>query len=124
LRDSEPPPSPPHREARAPFPVVPILVVLLGMMFFLLVASIGFNVWIFLTPDHGFRGNLQAQRAEEVARQQRVLAEQAAQAAELNKKQADLMQAQLQKQLQDLRRQRDEALQKLHEAEQRLEKKE
>jgi hypothetical protein len=106
-------PSPPHREARAPFPWIPLLVLLLGILFFLLVASVGFNVYMMVVPEQGFRLNARAAQAEAVAQQQRVMAEQAMRDAEANRKQADLNQARLQKQLEDLRRERDEALEKL-----------
>jgi hypothetical protein len=110
---TEPAPSSPHREARAPFPLIPLFVLLLGILLFLLVASIGFNVYMVVVPDQGFRVNDRAVQAEARERQQRLMAEQAMQAAEANRKQADLNQARLQKQLEDLRRERDEALEKL-----------
>jgi uncharacterized paraquat-inducible protein A len=100
----------PHREARAPFPLVPLFVLLLGILVFLLIASIGFNVYMMVIPDQGFRVNQQVRQAEMVAQQQRAMAVQAMQDAEANRKQADLNQARLQKQLEDLRRERDEAL--------------
>ena len=112
-RAPEPTASPPHREARAPFPWIPLMVLLLGILFFLLVASVGFNVYMMLIPDQGFRVNIRAVQAEEVARQQRVVAEQAMRDAEANRKQAELNQARLQKQLEDLRRERDDLREKL-----------
>jgi predicted nucleic acid-binding Zn-ribbon protein len=112
-RAPEPTLSPPHREARAPFPWIPLLVLLLGILFFLLVASVGFNVYVMVIPEQGFRFNENVRRAEQVAAEQRLAAQQAMQAADANKKQADLNQARMQKQLEDLRRERDEALEKL-----------
>lgn len=112
--------SPPHREARAPFPIVPILILLLGILFIVLIGSVGFNIWFIVTPEHGFRANPQLQRAEALAQQQRVIAEQAVKAAEIDKNQAKLVQAQQAKQIDELKRQRDEALQKIETLESRL----
>ena len=66
-----------HPEPRSPFPVVPLMVVLIGLLFFLLVASVGFNVWITVTPDNRFRIDNRLQQAQADAQQQRAAAFQA-----------------------------------------------
>lgn len=43
-----------HRSPRAPFPWVAILIVVIGVLFVLLVFSVGLNVWA-LTRENAFR---------------------------------------------------------------------
>ena len=77
----EPPLSPRRPTARSPFPMTSVLVVVLGLMFFLFVFSVGFNVWFLLTPENRFRRAEEAMRAEQAAQIARQQAEQAAENA-------------------------------------------
>ncbi|HZZ82379.1 MAG TPA: hypothetical protein VFE62_28025 [Gemmataceae bacterium] len=92
-REDEPPPSRPHATARAPFPMVPLLVLVCGLLVLLLVLSGGFNFWLIAHPDIAFNRDevrmLQAQAAEanERAAQARQQEEQARrEAAELKRR--------------------------------------
>jgi hypothetical protein len=89
-RDENSEPDRPHRhpEPRAPFPWTALLIVVIGVLFFLLAFSVGFNVWFIVNPDKFLRMEEQARRAEQVAMQQRLAAEQAAEMAQQAEKQA------------------------------------
>jgi hypothetical protein len=43
-----------HPSPRSPFPLTALLVIVIGILFFLLAFSVGFNVW-FLTLDKNGR---------------------------------------------------------------------
>jgi hypothetical protein len=77
--DDNPQPDRPRRHAkpRSPFPWTALLVVVIGLLFLLLVFSIGFNVWFIANPEKHFLIN-EARRAEQIAIQQRMEAERAA----------------------------------------------
>ena len=66
--DEPQPPSRPHATARAPFPLVSLLILLCGFLFLLLVLSGGFNFWLVAHPDAMLHRDeirvLQAQAAE------------------------------------------------------------
>jgi hypothetical protein len=78
--DEPMPPSRPHATARAPFPVVSLLVLLCGFLFLILVLSGGFNFWLIAHPDamigRGEVQMLQAQAAEANARAAQALQQQ------------------------------------------------
>jgi len=120
--DRAPPPSRPHAEPRAPFPVVPLLLVLIGLLFFVLVASVGFNVWLVVNPDQRDGMDRRARQAEIQAQQARVQAEQAAELARVNAQQEQERGAELQKKLAEMRRERDDALEALEETRRQLDR--
>jgi hypothetical protein len=76
-----------HPTPRAPFPWTALLVVLIGLLFFLLAFSIGFNVWFISQPENRLRME-DARRAEQVAMQQRIEAEKAVEVALLAEQRA------------------------------------
>src|SRR6478752_6348933 len=41
----------PHARPRSPFPLVPMLVLMIGFLTFSLVISLGFNIWVLLNHD-------------------------------------------------------------------------
>ena len=86
-RHDEPPPH--HGTPRSPFPVTPILVVTIGILFFLLIFSVGFNIWLVAQPERGIFNNA-VRQAEAQAVQQRIIAEQAAQQARMLQQAAEL----------------------------------
>lgn len=101
-------PPPRHGTPRSPFPVSPILVLLIGLLFFLLVFSVGFNIWFVAQPERGFFMGA-ARAAEQQAIQQRMIAEQAAQQALAAQQEAERRQALQRAELQALQQQLDAA---------------
>ena len=95
---------PRHGTPRSPFPWSAILVVLVGILFFLLIFSVGFNIWFIVQPERCFF-NGAARRAEQQANQQRMIAEQAAQQARALQVEAERRQAMQLAELQELQRQ-------------------
>jgi hypothetical protein len=77
-----------HPKPRSPFPWTALLIVVIGVLFFLLAFSVGFNVWFLVNPDKLLHMEERARRAEQEAMQQRLQAEQAAQMALANEKRA------------------------------------
>jgi hypothetical protein len=77
----------PHPKPRSPFPWTALLVVVIGLLFLLLVFSVGFNVWFIANPEKHLRMD-EARRAEQMAIQQRMEAEQAAAMAQQEEKRA------------------------------------
>src|SRR5260370_27682987 len=61
----------PHPKPRSPFPWTALLVVVIGLLFLLLVFSVGFNVWFIMNPEKHLRID-EARRAEQMAIQQRM----------------------------------------------------
>lgn len=102
---AEPRPSPRRPTARPAFPWTAVLIVTIGILFFLLVMSIGFNIWFITSPDAMFRRADQI-RAEE-ARQQAMQAQEAAERARQMQQQAEGKEAQLQRRIDELQRQVD-----------------
>ena len=105
-----------------PFPYMSILIVLLGLLFFLLVVSVGFNIWIVVTPDNGFRVNAEVNRAQKVAQEQRQLVEQAAQRAQLLQQEAQRNDMLVQRRLDDLKQELEATKEQLEDARRRLAK--
>ena len=118
----EPMRSPSHAEPRTPFPYLSVLIVLLGLVFFLLVVSVGFNIWIVVTPEHGFRVNVEANRAQKVAQEQRLQAEQAAQRVQFLEQEAQRNDKLLQRRLDELRQELEATKEQLEDARRRLAK--
>ena len=73
--DHEPMPSPRRPTARAPFPWGPIAVITIGILFFLLSLSAGFNFYYLSDPDGPHRNLEEARQAERVAVERRLQAE-------------------------------------------------
>jgi hypothetical protein len=121
IEDDEPLPR--HMQARARFPVSPLLIVAVGLLLFLLVLSAGFNVWFFVNPEvHGNR-DLDARRAADVARQQQKMqAEDAAQRALVVQQEFQRKQAVLQRDIEDLTRHLEAAKEQLEDAKRKTEK--
>ena len=103
----EDPDKPPHRPAppRSPFPVQPLVIVLLGVLLLLLALSGSFNLWFLANPRGHFHGAEEARRAEELARQQAEQAKIAAQQAQFLEQQAKQREATLQQRVRELERQ-------------------
>lgn len=69
------------RSPRSPFPWTALLILLVGLLFFALVFSAGFNIWVIARPDDPFfRNNVALQQAVERQRLAEIQAEQARQA--------------------------------------------
>ncbi|MSQ95736.1 MAG: hypothetical protein EXR98_14440 [Gemmataceae bacterium] len=117
--EDQPPPR--HGTPRSPFPVAPMLIVVIGILFFLLVFSVGFNIWFVMQPDRGIFNNA-ARAAEQQAIQQRMIAEQAAQQALMAQQEAQRQQAVQQAEMQALQRQLMEVRTELEVAKRKLEK--
>ncbi len=129
--DDEPmPPSRPHASPRVPFPTVPLLVLLCGILFLLLALSVGFNLWITVFHDRqGLRGAaeaqmMRAQAMQEAARaaEMRDIAEQNAKRAAENQQKAQQQEAKMKRDLDDLRRELEAVQLQLDEAKRKLEK--
>jgi predicted Zn finger-like uncharacterized protein len=101
--EPEPMPTPRRPTARPVFPWSPILIVALGILLFLFVVSAGFNVWFITNPDRRF-GAREAE-LQDMARQQAIQAEMAAQQARLMAEEAQRKEAAMQRQVEDLQRQ-------------------
>ncbi|MBI2806866.1 MAG: hypothetical protein HYX68_17950 [Planctomycetes bacterium] len=71
-------PSPRRDTPKAPFPYTAILILALGVVFLLLIFSLGFNIWFILGREVGFQRNPAAVQAQQVALQQQMQAQQAA----------------------------------------------
>lgn len=129
--DDEPmPPSRPHASPRVPFPTVSLLILVCGVLFLLLVLSVGFNIWVFVHPD--LRNDRHAQQAILADEQAQV----AQQQAEIARVQAELMRARavqarqevqqedakLKRELEDLRRELEAVREQLEDAKRKLPK--
>jgi hypothetical protein len=95
----------PHPKPRSPFPWTALLVVVIGLLFLLLVFSVGFNVWFIANPEKHFRMD-EARRA--MAIQQRLEAEKAAAMAQQEEKRARENQAKAQADLAAAKKFREE----------------
>jgi Zn-finger nucleic acid-binding protein len=108
-----------HGTPRSPFPLTPILILLIGVLFFLLVFSISFNVWLVMNGEHRLFGVNAAARAEQQAVQQRILAEQAAQQAQAQQQEAQRKEAVQRRELEQLQQQLNAVRQELEDARRR-----
>jgi len=92
---------------RAPFPWTALLILLLGLLFFALVFSAGFNIWFLMRPDNDFfRGNairVQEQQAIERQRQAEMAAEQARQAQQAQQEEARRLEVALERERERVR---------------------
>jgi len=111
-------PSEPH----SPFPIMPILIVALGVVFLMLVCSLGFNIWFVWNPEGRFRPIEEARKAEERARQQQIIAEQEAQRAAAMQAEGQRRAANLQREIEALQRQLEATREQLEEARRKVEK--
>lgn len=108
-------PSPPHASPRVPFPTVPLLILACGLLFLLLVLSIGFNIWIIATPEVRQQPGQQAIIAQQQAQ---LMQAQAAAAAEQAKAQAE--EAKLKRQIDDLKEELEQVRRELDLARRKL----
>jgi hypothetical protein len=106
LEDDDPLPRPP--QARAPFPMSPFLIVVIGILVFLLFLSGGFNIYILTNPNDPFREAEEARRREAQERQQQMMVQQDAQTRR--------MQQEFQQKLADLQRKNEELTRQLEAA--------
>jgi uncharacterized protein HemX len=121
--DDEPmPPSRPHAPPRVPFPAVPLLILLCGILFLLLALSAGFNLWVIAHPDLRIDREQQAVRAAQEAQAMRMQAEQEAKRAAENQQKAQQEEAKLKRDLDDLRRELEAVRLQLDDAKRKLEK--
>ncbi len=98
-----PAPSPPRATARTPFPAVPLLVCVVGMLFFLLVGSGGFNVWFLTHPDDPWRRRVDVEQANQRAAMAEARAQAEAAAAAAAQAETQRVRKQLQDQIDDLK---------------------
>jgi uncharacterized protein HemX len=121
--DDEPmPPSRPHAPPRVPFPTVPLLILVCGILFLLLALSVGFNLWVIAHPDLRIDRQQQAMRAADEAQAMRMQAEQEAKRAAENQQKAEQQEAKLKRDLDDLRRELEAVRLQLDDAKRKPEK--
>ncbi len=111
-----PAPSPPRATARTPFPAVPLLVCVVGMLFFLLVGSGGFNVWFLTHPDHPWRRRVDVEQANQRAAMAEARAQAEAAAATAAQAETQRLRKQLQDQIDELKQTLDATRKELDEA--------
>jgi len=92
---------------RPAFPWYALYLVVIGLLFFLLVVSVGFNVWIVFNADNRFRREEEVRDLQQQAQAQRMRAEAAAEMARQQQIQATQKSASLQRQNEELKRQVD-----------------
>ncbi len=102
-------PSPPRPTARSPFPAVPLLICLLGLLFFLLILSGGFNVWFVLHPEDPWRRGVAAEQEAQRALAAEARAQAEAANARAAQAEAERVRKQLQQQIDDLKQALDNA---------------
>jgi len=90
-----------HPEIRRPFPMSPLLIVVIGILLVLLFISGGFNIWVISNPDHPFRQAEVARAKEDMIRQQQIMVQQ-------GEERARAMQMEFQQKLGTLQRKNDE----------------
>ena len=112
-------PSPPRATARTPFPAVPLLICVLGMLFFLLVLSGGFNAWFLMHPDDPWRRRVDADQAAQRAAAAEARAQAEAANARAAEAETNRLRKQLQDQIDDLKQALDNAKKELNDARKR-----
>ncbi len=98
-----PEPSQPRATARSPFPAVPLLVCVVGMLFFLLVGSGGFNVWLLMNPNDPWRRQVNVEQANQRAAAAEARAQAEAAAARAAEAETLRVRKQMQDQVDDLK---------------------